>query len=456
MKSTAKDRHCNAFSDTNMHIEVVRSSGQQSGNDTSLVKFYSKGTVLKLTCSDGFKLDIAKRKVRCSGRGVWRPSATGTASTGTAKSHPTCVPLLCRVLRLLGGMFAAPVRVGGVILPAGGEVEDGGQVEAHCDSGHFLSGPSRLLCRKGEWIPSSLNNSGEAELTAAALPTECVGNPCKLPDIGNGGRYLGRDGNLRPGQHVPHGEVIDFECADAKNVPGPLECQRGHLAPKNPECLVANKVGKRTSSSSELWPGAFEYSASHFLVPNGDLSSAGTSNAARNDFGSTSTRLIQPRLGCPQPRKVDGSVVYLAESRQPLTLPAENQITFPHGSEITFNCLPPTLLDRDYSNEDYPFYDGEDYEAETETTVAPHAFLQSWKIVCENGEWNGRSEVCNGQRDDEAAFNASCIFKPTVGSIVAFHGDRMLEDGEEHFQAGEELVFRCSDIGKKLSSNLRT
>ena len=97
---------------------------------------------------------------------------------------------------------------------------------------------------------------------------------------------------------------------------------------------------------------------------------------------------------------------------------------------------------------------------------------RSWKIVCNDGSWIGKSLGCdengNPLLDDENAdvdynpFNASCPYVKTPGdNLVAFHGDREItvdEDAEgyvegvmapykEYFAPGAELVYRCKDIG---------
>ena len=93
---------------------------------------------------------------------------------------------------------------------------------------------------------------------------------------------------------------------------------------------------------------------------------------------------------------------------------------------------------------------------------------RSWKIVCNDGKWIGKSLGCdeNGKPllEDEATgvdfnpFNASCPYVKSPGdNIVAFHGDREITaEGflggiethyKEYFEPGAELVYRCKDIG---------
>ena len=81
------------------------------------------------------------------------------------------------------------------------------------------------------------------------------------------------------------------------------------------------------------------------MVPDGDLSNALSSSSSDplNDPGSSSLRLIRPRRGCPQPARVSGALVYLADSREPMTAlfadggvgsGNEDKVVFPHGAEV--------------------------------------------------------------------------------------------------------------------------
>ena len=56
-------------------------------------------------------------------------------------------------------------------------------------------------------------------------------------EIPGGGHYLGNGGNYRPGQLIPHGTFIDFECDELKSTGTdgrPLRCERGMLLPEKP------------------------------------------------------------------------------------------------------------------------------------------------------------------------------------------------------------------------------
>lgn len=182
------------------------------------------------------------------------------------------------------------------------------------------------------------------------------------------------------------------------------------------------------------------------------------------DPGSLSTRLIQVREGCDAPSKVNGTLIYLADSVEPLLFHHqtgavsgnENGIRFPHGSQVRFDCVPISPIDDD----------GDDEGRENRRQ------MRSWKIVCEDGRWQGRSLGCddrgrplldhddddhpddqgqdnNNQDDDD--FNASCAYNPAdklESNIVAFLADKELKE-TEYLKPGAELVYRCVDIGER-------
>ena len=89
---------------------------------------------------------------------------------------------------------------------------------------------------------------------------------------------------------------------------------------------------------------------------------------------------------------------------------------------------------------------------------------RSWKIVCSDGRWIGKSLGCdeNGHPllEDETSsvdynpFNASCPFSndPASTNLQVFYDDREIrmegsQNQMEYFAPGAELVFRCKDIG---------
>jgi len=137
--------------------------------------------------------------------------------------------------------------------------------------------------------------------------------------------------------------------------------------------------------------------------------------------------------------------------------------SFPHGSEVRFDCLPSEYVTTpEPTDEDY-------FQPDRKKDNATKPVFRSWKIKCEDGEWRGEPMTCDdeGNAVDEEAnkskFNASCPFGGLAaehgedgrsrGAVVAFFGDRELNwTREERFEPGVELVFRCVDIGEKQKS----
>ena len=96
-------------------------------------------------------------------------------------------------------------------------------------------------------------------------------------------------------------------------------------------------------------------------------------------------------------------------------------VQFPHGTEVRFDCVKTSLEDPD---------DDSDEDEGNEVR------MQSWKIMCEDGEWIGKYIGCNEDGtpmlnegdEDESKFNLPCEYvppeDPEESKRVAFFGDR--------------------------------
>ena len=410
--SRDSDRDCPPLSDENLDIEVIKAGRDVNGDSAS----HARGSVLKVSCGAGFKLNLAKRKIRCK-RGEWRPGL------------PECIPNGCSLPRLPevegnGGHFT----LGGQNLSPQSKVSHGEDVDVVCHQGYFLSGPSRLRCWFGDWSGGSSSVFG--------MP-KCVGNPCTLPEISgtSGGRYRqqgSRKGaNYQAGQVIPHDALIDFECpGEVQRDPHrpPLQCKLGHLIPANPHCGV---LGHGAASD---WGGNLEVSASSHVVFNGDLDL----NSAQLDLEPEEQRLshtlvIQDHVApspdeeteeaCQRPEHVEGTLIYKGNSQQPL---GSEQSNIAHGTEVRFDCL--------------------------------KAKQRSWKIVCHNGRWMGISLGCDkdGGEVSRPVFNGSCAFSgpPPDSHLATFYDLLEVKAGSEEvmYEPGAELLFRCVDIGESSNS----
>ena len=216
------------------------------------------------------------------------------------------------------------------------------------------------------------------------------------------------------------------------------------------------------------------YTASTHLFKNGDIVRAEKEALAYDhemDPGSTSIRLlVKTNKGCPRPNKVNQSssfpnqwhfkpihfaskqvarsLVYLGDASDPLAFAHSDEMEYPHGAEVRFDCLPSSYDDPDHKSK-----------------------MRSWKIKCKAGAWVGQSLRCDedgrphaqvasgagaaaGSGTSSPEFNSSCAFVAGTrgadgANVVTFFGDERLEEGvSRHFEPGAELVHRCVDIGK--------
>lgn len=92
----------------------------------------------------------------------------------------------------------------------------------------------------------------------------------------------------------------------------------------------------------------------------------------------------------------------------------------------------------------------------------------TWRIVCEDGSWIGRSFNC-GTPDDTLSFplenihvsdaeellsyqmfssNDTCVFRNQEPNVISFYNDQQIREDMVEFPAGTVLVSRCIDIGK--------
>ena len=162
----SKDDHrdCEPLTDENLDIEVIRAGRDSNGDSAS----HARHSVLKVSCSAGFKLNLQKRKIRCK-RGEWRPGL------------PQCLPIGCTLPNLPevggGGHFT----LGGQVLRFDSKVSHGEDVDVECHEGYFLSGPSRLRCwyvfitvdqcAHGHFTQRCMSTQGTAIGQAALVPS---------------------------------------------------------------------------------------------------------------------------------------------------------------------------------------------------------------------------------------------------------------------------------------------
>lgn len=117
----------------------------------------------------------------------------------------------------------------------------------------------------------------------------------------------------------------------------------------------------------------------------------------------------------------------------------DDESNFPHGSEVNFKCIESIMGEK-----------------------------TTWRIVCEDGNWIGRSFNC-GITDDTLEFslqnvrvsdaeellsyemfrsNDTCVFRNQEPNVISFYNDQAIREDMVEFPAGTTLVSRCIDIGK--------
>ena len=144
-----------------------------------------------------------------------------------------------------------------------------------------------------------------------------------------------------------------------------------------------------------------------------------------SDMGSTSARLILVKKSCNPPEYPQQGKAYLSDHVEQLIKLPMSVDKFPHGTHIVFSC------NEQQGDEEEP---------------------NSWRILCNNGEWTGKLSPCHQQTENETApaFDSSCDYNvPEEGKhkMAIFWQDKQIS-GKVSIPSGEELLYRCVDIGK--------
>ncbi|CAH0550197.1 unnamed protein product [Brassicogethes aeneus] len=253
-------------------------------------------------------------------------------------------------------------------------------------------------CEEGYTVqgPSNLR-CWHGDWTVTSMP-ECTPAPCQLPKIING-QYLS---GYRAGLTIANGSSVTFQCDTdyTTSAAQTVQCTLGQLYPSTPVCtpepgsvgILENKVVKVP-----------EYFSGSDIVRGGDITVV--------DYGTLSGKY------CGPPAKVRGSLVY--KNGEPLV---DDEHNFPDGTEVTFNCIESIMGER-----------------------------TTWKIICEDGSWIGRSFNCD--EDDltsksDLNNNSTCTFRNQEPNVISFYNDQQIREEVVEFPAGAVLISRCQDIGK--------
>ncbi|XP_060533491.1 sushi, von Willebrand factor type A, EGF and pentraxin domain-containing protein 1 isoform X2 [Cylas formicarius] len=246
-------------------------------------------------------------------------------------------------------------------------------------------------CEPGYSVQGSSNmRCWHGDWAVTAFP-ECSPAPCQLPKITHGQYTSG----YRAGLTIANGSSVTFQC-DQDYIPStvqPIECLLGDLFPKHPAC--------RREDGEE--PPETHYLGGKDIVKGGDITVI--------EYGTSTGK------PCGPPAKVRGSLIY--RNGEPLV---DDENNFPDGSEVTFNCIESIMGEK-----------------------------TTWKIVCEDGSWIGRSLNCDIEdlmAAQMVSSNSTCVFRNQEPNVVSFYNDQKIKEEVVEFPAGAVLVSRCVDIGK--------
>ncbi|KAJ8978205.1 hypothetical protein NQ317_014721 [Molorchus minor] len=221
---------------------------------------------------------------------------------------------------------------------------------------------------------------------------ECTAAPCQLPKITNG-QYMS---GYRAGLTIANGSSVTFQCENdySQSTAQPIQCILGQLNPPSPSCKPT--AGAEIRSETHYLGGSD-------IVKGGDITVI--------QYGSSTGKF------CGPPAKVRGSLIY--RNGEPVI---DDENNFPDGSEVTFNCIESIMGEK-----------------------------TTWKIVCEDGSWIGRSLNCDTEElmaSQHINNNSTCIFRNQEPNVISFYNDQHIREDVVEFPAGALLVSRCVDIGK--------
>ncbi|XP_050076471.1 uncharacterized protein LOC126563780 [Anopheles maculipalpis] len=246
--------------------------------------------------------------------------------------------------------------------------------------------------------PSNLR-CWNGEWAVSSLP-ECLPAPCVLPPI----MHAMYQGGYRAGLTIAHGSSVMIQCesgmGSASSVQ--MDCALGSLTPETINCGYISSRKSRDDDSSSI-----------IVLDGNNVTSSEDENDGRE---------------CGPPGKIHGSLVYKNGEQ----MDESSDEGFPSGTEITFDCIASIT--------------GE------QTT---------WKIICEDGQWIGRSMNCD---DDDPLFhrlpsaNGSCMFRNNEPHVVSFYNDLEIREDIVEFPPGTTIISRCVDIGKyaMIGTSVRT
>ncbi|KAK7866166.1 hypothetical protein R5R35_001392 [Gryllus longicercus] len=261
-------------------------------------------------------------------------------------------------------------------------------------------------CHHGYNVKGPTNmHCWHGEWGVTTLP-ECTPVPCVLPNITYGTYLLG----YRPGLTIAHGASVTFQCDKnySKSTLHPIHCHLGELQPRVPACIHHSVKSNASSKSHDA-----------------DLDFKGGSDITKGGDISDLNYPMGFRRACGPPARVHGSLVY--RDGEPI---GDSERSFPDGTEVTFNCI-----------------------------LSIMGVKATWRIICEDGSWVGRSLHCENDDYPEGMVrtNGTCLYRNSEPNLVSFYNDQQITEEVVEFPPGSLVVSRCVDIGKyaMIGSNRR-
>lgn len=140
---------------------------------------------------------------------------------------------------------------------------------------------------------------------------------------------------------IANGSSVTFQCDSdySKSTAQPVECILGELYPRPPACRQKGVTLPPIPESPHFLGGSD-------IIKGGDISVL--------DYGTGLAKT------CGPPARVQGSLIY--RDGEPVV---EDERSFPDGTEITFHCIESIMGEK-----------------------------TTWRIICEDGSWIGRSLNC--------------------------------------------------------------
>ncbi|XP_056646421.1 sushi, von Willebrand factor type A, EGF and pentraxin domain-containing protein 1 isoform X5 [Diorhabda sublineata] len=251
----------------------------------------------------------------------------------------------------------------------------------------------KMACGKGYGLNMPENKTAKC-VRGKWRPTQpmCLISPCQLPKIPHGQYTSG----YRAGLTIANGSSVAYNCNHndgQQPATQHIQCLLGELEPKIPNCSPGPGGSKVET----------QYLGGSDIVKGGEITVIQYGNSGGN--------------ACGPPAKVRGSLIY--RNGQPIV---EDDNNFPDGSEVTFNCIESIMGEK-----------------------------TTWKIICEDGSWIGRSLNCDADDVVGAQIpsnNSTCIFRNQEPNVISFFNDQQIREDVVEFPAGAVLISRCIDIGK--------